>query len=614
MYTKKYQKNLLLTILLLLVVNTSHATDFQQEWRDDDDPKKTCYNIGNTVDNIRFNKARNTSPTSSSGLKYWQLVLGTLFLLTEGTYSDHADDYNTNYGGIMSPNSYNDTSNQTHPRMSGIIGSNDFVTCWNNQGAHDISCQILDSSGNKIGQQFRANTNNVANDETTDIVPFSNSNWATVFKDENTKGIRGQVFSQAGQKQPNEYIIIDPVAQNSIGKHSSSSLQYGTLMAVVWLEGTQGLNNIYGEIWDGSGNNITGRFKVNNRTITQDDSTQSISVDGLKPGGFVTAWTNNDGNSSVVYATIIDNNGIISKLPFKVNIYPYDDQYTPFVRGQQNGKFVITWVSVEKATAKYDVYAQIFHKNGEKYKNKFLVNEDSYDVIYDPFVTTLSDDAIVIGWTSYNHENSTYDIWTQIFNKKGKKKGPLTRFNKEELEERPYPSIANTTNHYVIVWQNPERKEGYYDSYFTILFQFNDGTGEITVTVEYRNQCKWTECYSKFTCELNCYIGNIVFLVGGASSMFGILSSIYFCCCTTDNSRKKDKEAREIRHDKDKKDIENYWSDFKLKCCECIGSIGTCLSQCTTKVKACCCCCNKSTDNTNYVSMNNTKKSVLSQS
>ena len=89
---------------------------------------------------------------------------------------------------------------------------------------------------------------------------------------------------------------------------------------------------------------ITGDIQVNTGTISRNDP--SVAMDSI--GNFVITWSGTDGSYSGVNAQMFDSSGNPVGSEFQVNTYTTDSQSWPIIAMDQNGNFVITWMSYEQ--------------------------------------------------------------------------------------------------------------------------------------------------------------------------------------------------------------------------------------------------------------------------
>jgi hypothetical protein len=219
-----------------------------------------------------------------------------------------------------------DTSDtQIHPSGTGLSGDG-FVVTWQSygqDGSYDgVYGQVFDSSGNKLGSEFRVNT-------------YTDNEQSTV----SVAGLSGGGFVATWQ---------------SYGQDGS-------------------YDGVYGQIFDSSGNKLGSEFRVNTYTI----GTQGWpSVAGLSGDGFVVTWQSygQDGSSHGIYGQIFDSSGNKLGSEFRVNTYTNNEQSTVSVAGLSGGGFVATWLSYGQNGIGYGVYGQRFSRGDGVHKDELVAD------------------------------------------------------------------------------------------------------------------------------------------------------------------------------------------------------------------------------------------------
>ena len=85
---------------------------------------------------------------------------------------------------------------------------------------------------------------------------------------------------------------------------------------------------------------------------------------------------------------------------FRVNTYTNNSQPYPSIANLSNGKFVVTWSSLEQDGWGWGIYGQIFNNNGTLYGSEFQVN--TYTANYQVYsaVADLGNEKFVVTWDS----------------------------------------------------------------------------------------------------------------------------------------------------------------------------------------------------------------------
>jgi len=226
-----------------------------------------------------------------------------------GTYGQLFDSTGNRIGGEFHVNTYvNDE--QSEPSVA-ALENGEFIVTWSSDlqdgSNYGVYGQLFDSSGNKVGGEFQINTYTTNNQFHPEVVTLSNGNVAVVWhsdgQDGSGYGIYGQILDSSGNKIGDEFQVS---SYTSLGQeHSDIAAFDNGNVAVVWhSDGQDGSGyGIYGQILDSSGNKIGDEFQINTYT-TNDQRNPRISI--FNNGNFVVTWHSDgqDGSGYGVYARI----------------------------------------------------------------------------------------------------------------------------------------------------------------------------------------------------------------------------------------------------------------------------------------------------------------------
>lgn len=204
---------------------------------------------------------------------------------------------------------------------------------------------------------------------------------------------------------------------------------------------------IYAQRFDSSGVALGAEFQVN--TYTQ-NSQSNPDITMNSNGDFVITWESyvQDSSGSGIYAQRFDNNGNLQGSEFKINTYTLDNQHSPKIAMNDNGHFIIIWISGTQNGNSSGVYAQRFDNNGIPQGNEFqVISVSKLDVVMDN-----NGGFIIIG---NRPDGNTVDVYTQRYNNNNVPLGNEFRVNTNILGNQGSPSIAmDDNNDFIITWQD----------------------------------------------------------------------------------------------------------------------------------------------------------------
>ncbi|RYE81530.1 MAG: tandem-95 repeat protein, partial [Myxococcales bacterium] len=180
-----------------------------------------------------------------------------------------------------------------------------FVVVWQdqsgdalgNQTYSDVRSQRFDASGNPVGGEMVVNTTTYYSQYLPTVTALSNGGYVVLWNDDsNTQNsnITGQVFDANGAKIGGEFLANTTTAEYQ-GNATVAGLPGGGFV-VAWQDnsgysqGNQTYSDVRAQVFDAAGNKVGGEFVVNSQTL-YDQYDPSISAVGN--GQFVVTWAGN---------------------------------------------------------------------------------------------------------------------------------------------------------------------------------------------------------------------------------------------------------------------------------------------------------------------------------
>ncbi len=240
-----------------------------------------------------------------------------------------------------------------------VLSSDDFVVCWyevnnlKNTDA-DIYGQLFDISGNKKGNEFQVNTDDYRGQSKPKLSALSNGRFVVCWDNYHFDNISGQLFDANGNKLGDEF-QVNTYSVSYQSNPSVAAFSNGGFV-VCWQSSAQDGDHlgIFAQIFNCSGNKIEDEFQVNTHT---QHAQSSPSITSFPDDSFVICWRSNHGDQVGIYGQRFDDNGCKIWNEFRINSYIYRDQAYPSVTRLTDGVFVVCWWSQY-----LDVYGDIFGK------------------------------------------------------------------------------------------------------------------------------------------------------------------------------------------------------------------------------------------------------------
>ena len=199
---------------------------------------------------------------------------------------------------------------QRDPKIT-TLQNGKFVVTWF-VSYYNIYAQIFNSDGTKHGVEFQVNTSMNNYQTFPSISKLFNDGFIITCSsnhiDLNIYLIYGQLFDNDGNKIGNEFQVNTDNIHTKGG--SKVTLLPDNKFVVVWATLDQDGSDagIYGQIFNKNGNKYGSEFQINTYTISYQEDPDVI---GLKYNGFIVSWSSfdQDGDNYGIFAQIYNNDG-----------------------------------------------------------------------------------------------------------------------------------------------------------------------------------------------------------------------------------------------------------------------------------------------------------------
>jgi hypothetical protein len=351
------------------------------------------------------------------------------------------------------------TTNDQSQSYVAMDADGDFVITWFSDQDGDslgIYAQRFGSNGLPAGSEFRVNTttsgvqqsNTVGMDAAGDFVIAWTSYGG---QDGNNNGVFAQRYDSSGIAAGSEF----KVNSYYTGDQDSASMAMNSDgdFVIAWVSKSQdyGGSGIYAQRYFSGGTTNGSEFRVN--TFTSGGQVRpSVAMDNN--GNFVITWEGEgDGDIAGIYGQRFDSAGIIAGSEFKVNTILDGYQFWPTIGMDDDGDFVIAWVSYDSREPDGNTYAQRYNSSGTPQGSEFQVNTHTTKWQTYPTATMDSDGDFVITWASWEQDGDAYGIYAQRYNSGGTPQGTEFRVNSHttSYQNRPWVAMDNTGD-FIITW------------------------------------------------------------------------------------------------------------------------------------------------------------------
>ena len=317
----------------------------------------------------------------------------------------------------------------------------------------------------KFGEEFLVNTTTFGHQSAPAIAGSANGRFVATWADGSRSSddnsfdaIRAQLFNADGTKLGGE-LLANSMTAGSQDEPAIAVLSDGRFVAA-WTDYYEAATN---------GNVADIRAQLFNADGSKSGAEIGVSASGLRlnspvlgalaDGGFVAAWVGSDGTAEGIRAQLFNADGTKSGGEFQVNSTTANSQTDPAITQLANGNFVMAWSDFSATGGDQSltaVRAQVFHPDGTRAGNEFLINTTTVDFQLAPAITGLANGSFVAAWSDTSQTEGDTEqsaVRGQVFNADGTRSGAEFLVNTTTAFAQDHPTIAGLRDgRFVAAW------------------------------------------------------------------------------------------------------------------------------------------------------------------
>ena len=390
---------------------------------------------------------------------------------------------------------------QSAPAIAADASGNELVV-WQSKGQDEgdtfgIYGQWYDSSGVKIGDEFRINTVTAGDQKTPSVAIDGSGNaivaWQSVgaenLTDTETEdwGVYYTRLNGAGDTTPSGDVLVnDAIAgdqQNPTVAASANGNYVIAWEAIDPLGGDDASLDIYAKVFDSSGTQITLGEQLVNSDQLRDQVTPQAAIDA--DGDFAIVWVGGGipGSGSDVFGQRFNASGIRQGQQFRVNDTTLASQVGGVVSMDAAGNILVAWQSVHQDGFSEGIYGRAYDAAGNILVGETLVNTVTEGPQSLPSVGMNSTGRAVVTWHSKNEEHQSA-LFAQRFNLTttapflSKEGAELELASLVELEGSKAGAAMDHQNRTVVVFESYNEDGDAMGVYAQMLDEFGDPIGD----------------------------------------------------------------------------------------------------------------------------------------
>ncbi|WP_406683718.1 hypothetical protein N1F78_13655 [Seonamhaeicola sp. MEBiC1930] len=381
----------------------------------------------------------------------------------EDDSEEHGDESSSTYaflGNDFQVNSYKD-GNQSYPKVA-VTPDGKAIVVWESAGqdgdGHAVAAQKYNSDGSKWGNEFVVNTETkLAQSQPTVAVADDGSHiifWRSKDQDGSDFGVYAQRYNSSGTKVGEEFRVNEETKSNQdlayAAYHSNGNLM------VIWESSDQDgkAGEIYARVYDAAFNDISnGEFRVNTVIDLWQNTARIIAV----PSGFVVVWESlvdfDSERLNIVFKRFDTEGNELMAMEQQVNTRESCDQKNPDIAALADGTFAIVWEHLEDPekcssaqTLASDITARIYNSDGTAFTNEIILSQNTNGNQNLGITNDYKGGFAVIWQGDASSNDSTDEIYSRRLLANGTPVGDVFTVNSNTDSYQVFPAIAAAPN------------------------------------------------------------------------------------------------------------------------------------------------------------------------
>jgi len=300
-------------------------------------------------------------------------------------------------------------ANQKFPRIA-TKSDGSFMVAWEDfrNNNFDIYLKSFDPNGYPLIDDFRVNDSlgYIHNSELPDIACNESGNSVVIWQDNRgSLDIYGQLFDNSGNLVGGNFKVN---GDSGTDLHNSPSCDMSASgdFVVVWAAQKVNVQNIYGRLFWSNGQPKDTCFKINDDGQQVDHLGPKVSMDSL--GNFVVAWEDKRDGQDRIYLQRYNHNGV--KLGSNFSLpggSPSSARSDADLDLNKTGEFVVVWIESEK------IFAQRYDSSATPIGDNIVAVNNVSSSPENPQVRVTNNGYFVVVWT--DHRRGGSDIYFQTY-------------------------------------------------------------------------------------------------------------------------------------------------------------------------------------------------------
>ncbi len=323
-----------------------------------------------------------------------------------GIYGQRIDDAGDPVGSAFLVN----TTTMDSQRLPSVAGLADggYVVTWDSwtpdTTAYDVKLQRYAADGSRLGSETQVNQTTTGSQSHPTVADLSGGGFVVTWWDSRIEfaDVYARLYADDGTAVTDEFIVnVEAAGYQATGSNfvrTATGLTGGGFV-IVWEDhsGHDGSGRgVFARVFAENGTALSGDILVNSTTI---GNQRAASVGALADGGFVVAWTDDDGldgSGRGIFAQRFSSSGAKLGGELQVDSHTLDSQEHPQVEKLADGGFIIVWETNSGWTR--EIAGQRFGADGQPNGSEFWLEAPGGGSNQYPSITLRNDGALIVNW------------------------------------------------------------------------------------------------------------------------------------------------------------------------------------------------------------------------
>jgi len=397
----------------------------------------------------------------------WFGSLVTLGVLVQVAAAQNLDRAGVEFQANTFTTGSQTTNGASAGRGAAIDSLGNFVLVWNSEnqdgGGTGIYAQRYSASGTPLGGEFRVNTTTAFDQDEPAIAMDANGNfviaWESNAQDGDAFGIYAQRFNSSGTRLGGEFRVNTTTA--GFQRDPCIAMTPSGNFVIVWDGQSSNVDEagsfgIYAQRYNNVGVRQGGEFRVNT-FAPNDQFNPAIAMNST--GDFVVTWVSDgqEGDLSTqtgIYAQRFNAAGVAQGTEFHVNTYTDKNQDSESIAMDASGNFLIAWNSFNQGITGNSVHAQLFNAAGVPQGAEFPVNSTQNHPQSGARIVAYGNGEFLITYSILDQDGFGSGVFARRFSPSGVPLGDEFLVNTQTFNQQSTSDVATNGSNFVFVWSS----------------------------------------------------------------------------------------------------------------------------------------------------------------